>query len=384
MVYVSNIEYIHLIQKVKLKLFQSFYVWFNIEIIIKISNNKVYLFISEIEMLIILRMSIIWIVLLYFFRESFIAELAISFVPYIVWFCILAVIIEIYLIIHESKRRRKHKWGKIFLTILVTILTIWIWTMYSSEFFWFYNQNDESIRLNENEDGIKVFYANILYKNTDYKSLEQKIIEEDPDIVILVEFSDEHEDEMKEFFKDKYPYMNRNSRSTMLAWDVVFSKMPLIDSKTVWLWWKWARKYSYMQIDCREYTQNCEKWIDLYVVHTAAPVSMTNFLMRNGQLEQLWNDFEKWKKWLPQMIIWDFNLSPRSFYYKQITKNRNLTNALSFQHPVYTRSLWKQKIFRSHIDQLFISPEIKISTVEIEDLIWSDHRSFSFRFGLQD
>jgi hypothetical protein len=33
----------------------------------------------------------------------------------------------------------------------------------------------------------------------------------------MVEFSDEHEDEMKEFFKKNYPYMNRNSWSTMLA-----------------------------------------------------------------------------------------------------------------------------------------------------------------------
>ena len=52
-------------------------------------------------------------------------------------------------------------------------------------------------------------------------------MEENPDIVILVEFSDKHEDEMKQFFKDNYPYMNRNSWSTMLAGDVVFSRIPL-------------------------------------------------------------------------------------------------------------------------------------------------------------
>ena len=152
-------------------------------------------------MLFLLRIWIIPISFLYFSRESFIAELAISFVPYIIWFCILALIIEIYLIIHESKRRTKHKSFKIFFTIFTTILTIWIWTLYSSEYFWFYNQNDEAIRLNKNEEWIKVFYANILYKNTDYESLKQKIIEENPDIVIMVEFSDEHEDEMKEFSK---------------------------------------------------------------------------------------------------------------------------------------------------------------------------------------
>jgi hypothetical protein len=43
----------------------------------------------------------------------------------------------------------------------------------------------------------------------------------------MVEFSDAHEDKMKDYFQENYPYMNRNSRSTMLAGDVVFSKIPL-------------------------------------------------------------------------------------------------------------------------------------------------------------
>lgn len=329
-------------------------------------------------MILLLRIAIGCIIRLYFFRESFIAELAISFVPYIIWFCILALIIEIYLIIHESKRRRKHKLIKIFFTILVTILTIWIGTLYSSEFFWFYNQNDGIVRLKEK--WIKVFYANIYYKNIDYHSLQQKIEEKNPDIVILVEFSDAHDDEMKDFFKDNYPYMNRNSRSTTLAGDVVFSKIPLDNATTTWLLWRWNRKYSYMQIDCND-VSNCEDKIDLYVVHTAAPVSIENFEMRNNQIQQLWSDFLlKGKSWIPTMVIWDFNLSPRSYYYKKLIKNRNLLNALSFQSPSYTRSLFQKWIFRSHIDQLFISPEIKISKIKIEDLSWSDHRSFTFQF----
>ena len=333
-------------------------------------------------MILLLRIAICCIIRLYFFRESFIAELAISFIPYIIWFCILALISEIYLIIHESKRRRKHKSIKIFFTILVTILTIWIGTLYSSEFFWFYNQNDESIRLTENEERIKVFYGNIYYKNIDYNSLQEKIEEENPDIVILVEFSDAHEDEMKEFFRENYPYMNRNSWSTTLAGDVVFSKIPLDNATTTWLLWRWNRKYSYMEIDCND-VLNCEDKIDLYVVHTAAPVSVENFEMRNNQIQQLWSDFlPKNKNQIPTIVIWDFNLSPWSYYYKQLTKNRNLLNALSFQAPSYTRSLHQQGIFRSHIDQLFISPEIKISEVKIEDLSWSDHRSFTFDFWI--
>jgi endonuclease/exonuclease/phosphatase (EEP) superfamily protein YafD len=318
-------------------------------------------------MLIFLWIFILFITCIYFFRQSFIAELAISFVPYIIWFCVLAVFIEIFLILKESRRRRKNKTIRIFLIILATILTIWIGTLYSSEFYSFYNQPDDTIRLKDGE-WIKIFYGNIYYKSIDYHSLQQKIEEENPDIVILVEFSDAHENEMKEFFKENYPYMNRNSWSTMLAWDVVFSKIPL-------------ENISYMKILCDE----CESWINLYVIHTSAPVSLKNFEMRNNQISKLLSDFSiNHEDWDPTMIIWDFNLSPWSYYYKQFIKYSNMLNALSFQSPNYTRSLFQQKIFRSHIDQLFISPEIKISNVKIEDLTWSDHRSFLFKFWTEN
>jgi endonuclease/exonuclease/phosphatase (EEP) superfamily protein YafD len=103
--------------------------------------------------------------------------------------------------------------------------------------------------------------------------------------------------------------------------------------------------------------------------------------MRNIQIGNLLSDLLKYKKnWTPTIIIWDFNLSPWSYYYKQFTKHLDMQNALSYQSPNYTWSLHWQWIFRSHIDQLFISPEIKISPVKIENLSWSDHRSFIFNF----
>ena len=141
------------------------------------------------------------IIYVYFFRESFFSELVISFVPYIIWFFILELIIEVYLLIHESRRKRKNKTIHLLFTIIAVILTIWILTLYSLEYFSFYNQSDNSIRM-DNPEWIKVFYANILYKNTNYESLKEKIQQENPDIVILVEFSDEHEDAMTEFFRE--------------------------------------------------------------------------------------------------------------------------------------------------------------------------------------
>jgi endonuclease/exonuclease/phosphatase (EEP) superfamily protein YafD len=183
---------------------------------------------------------------------------------------------------------------------------------------------------------------------------------------------------MKEFFKKNYPYMNRNSWSTMLAWDVVFSKIPLEIITETHEVDAWARNYSYMKILWEN-----NDWVDLYVIHTSAPVSNKNFEIRNNQIGKLLSDFLKHhKNWIPTMIIWDFNLSPWSYYYKQFTKHLNMLNALSYQSPNYTRSLLQQWIFRSHIDQLFISPEIRISPIKIKNLSWSDHRSFIFRFWI--
>ncbi len=235
----------------------------------------------------------------------------------------------------------------------------------------------------DNPEWIKVFYANILYKNTNYESLKEKIQQENPDIVILVEFSDEHEDAMKEFFRENYPYMNRNSRSATLAGDVVFSKIPLDNITETHIVPAWSWNYSYMKIECEGIIENCWDNVELYVIHTAAPVSLKNFQMRNAQLYKLKSDFIKNENTSnPIIIIWDFNLSPWSYYYKRLTDNWWMLNALSFQSPVYTRSLLQQWIFRSHIDQLFVSPKIKVSEVEVENLTWSDHRSFSFYFWI--
>ena len=178
--------------------------------------------------------------------------------------------------------------------------------------------------------------------------------------------------------------MNRNSRSTMLAGDVVFSKIPLENITENHLVSAWSWNYSYMNIQCNDKIKNCEKWVDFYVIHTAAPISQKNFQMRNAQLKKLKSDFIKNQdQSKPIIIIWDFNLSPWSYYYKQLTENRKMLNALSFQSPNYTRSLLQQWIFRSHIDQLFISENVKLSQVIIENLTWSDHRSFTFNFWLK-
>lgn len=74
-----------------------------------------------------------------------------------------------------------------------------------------------------------MYYANILYTNDHYDALKEAVEDANPDIVMLVEFSDEHAEALKEYFKRSFPYVSRNSWSTKLAGDIVFSKYPILD-----------------------------------------------------------------------------------------------------------------------------------------------------------
>jgi hypothetical protein len=140
---------------------------------------------------------------LYFFRESRIAELAISFLPYIVvGLVVLAGVLLGILLVNIIK----HNKIGIFLAFLFLWSTL-LGIIYSSEFFSFYSMQERNWI---NQAGLRIYYANILYTNYDYESLKKQIDDNGYDMVVLVEFSQQHEKALKEFFQERFPYVNRN------------------------------------------------------------------------------------------------------------------------------------------------------------------------------
>jgi endonuclease/exonuclease/phosphatase (EEP) superfamily protein YafD len=246
---------------------------------------------------------------------------------------------------------------------------------YSSDFFSFYSSQD---KIWINQAGLRVYYANILYTNDDYESLKRQIENNEYDMVVLVEFSDEHEEALKDFFKENFPYVNRNSWSTKLAGDVVFSKYPITNllenyPQEVGRW-----RYSYLSVEYGE------KPYYFYVVHTSAPVSQHNFEMRNEQLKKLNEDFlvqaQDRPDDAPVVVVGDFNLSPWSAFYASFEKGfeGKLKNVFRDNTPYSTRSLWGQKVLKVHIDQLFASPDVMIGDFWVDDLPGSDHNAIIF------
>jgi endonuclease/exonuclease/phosphatase (EEP) superfamily protein YafD len=69
------------------------------------------------------------------------------------------------------------------------------------------------------------------------------------------------------------------------------------------------------------------KNIDFALIHTSAPVSQHFFNMRNQQLSDLSNLMTKYyntKKDQNIILVGDFNLTPRSHYYKSFATSMKL------------------------------------------------------------
>jgi len=225
---------------------------------------------------------------------------------------------------------------------------------------------------------MRVFYANILYTNYDYESLKQHIEAHNPHIVILVEFSSQHEEVLKDWFQERFPYVNRNSRSTRLAGDVVFSKYPITNLLTKYPQEPGRWRYSYFSLP------HGEGDFYFYVVHTSAPVSVYNFNMRNEQLKKLSEEFLLQAKDRPEdapvVMVGDFNISPWSVFYTSFEEKLEgkLSNIAREYKPFFTRSLWAQEILTSHIDHVFTSSDVDVGEFFVEDLSGSDHHAMVF------
>ena len=331
---------------------------------------------------------------LYFFRENYICELLISFLPYFwaFFFCFF-----IWWLIIFWKRIFSH--GDMSKLYLSAFFLIFFWVI---SFLFIYELNSFYHRdyLNKEElDGwLKVMYSNIFKWNYDFEWIEGKILQEDPDVVMFVEYSDEHEEWLKDFVSDNFQYRDKTNWSKIYWWSVVYSKYPITnfykDFQQDWTW-----RYGYFKVE--------KEWIPyyFYLVHTSSPVSLGDYTKRNQQLITLKKDFfqlhESERAGDSKIImVWDFNVSPWSVFYKRfasafeskmrnITRTpnilftRNLSEMLSihkdFHFPVWFKNnIKKLPILRSHIDQLFASSSVKVWNFKKIHLNWSDHDGFVF------
>jgi endonuclease/exonuclease/phosphatase (EEP) superfamily protein YafD len=319
----------------------------------------------------------IWIIIhSYIFLQpaSYFSEVIISFLPYIILADSMIVILCVFSLFFSK--------NKIRLINLIIIICFYIWTgwIYYHQYSTLY-QDIATLSNNETQakqSGLSFFYGNIYYQNNNFSGIISNIKANNPDIVLLVEYAKIHDENLSPLLKKDYPYVSRYVWGKWYDGDVIYSKYPLTKIKHVVYPWS----FSHVSI---EYMNTS---YDFALIHTSAPVSQHFFNMRIEQLDnlqQLMTEYYKntYKK-TPIVLLGDFNLSPRSWYYDWFNQKMktigleditmNTTHTTYYTTIPYTRCHEQASWICSHIDHIR-SNDNNISLQKIT-IPWSDHYGF--------
>jgi len=340
----------------------------------------------------ILRVIILTDIAILRFPENYYSELAISFLPYLIGITLL------WMIISFIKLRKYLKKTNIFngptvkggtkggfvsssrmrWALLVAFGILFI--IHSNTFNSFYNYKPKSAISNlwSNNQTIKVLYWNIYKLNEDYSGIQTTIENTNPDLILFVEFSENHYKHLKDFLQKNYPYINSTTWSKSFIGSMVFSKYKIENRADDFP--QGRRRYAYFSLQPKDWPEQY-----FYLVHTSSPDSYAHFDMRNTQLTDFINDFQSHQRWYRAdtdkvFVVGDFNISPRSSYYKDFEEwlGSWFIDATREFPTLFTRKFFQLPIFRAHIDHLRTNDINTIQDIKTVKIPGSDHKWLVF------
>ena len=202
------------------------------------------------------------------------------------------------------------------------------------------------------------------------KPIMAQIQEQDPDVIMFVEYAPQHHKFFYEKLKSTYPYINRTYPEYTVIGKVVMSKYPmkdidLVENRSV--------NYTAMTLTLPRGEH------DLYLVHMSSPVSNYYFERRNSQLEQIATEIQK--KFIEDpktqvTIAGDFNVAPRTFNYQKMENIRApyVMNITRYINDPYTWKMHELPAVTSHIDHVRTNHDTQVISVEQQSIEGSDHQ----------
>ncbi len=301
-----------------------------------------------------------------------------SFLPYVVVFSLICTLWCIWCMIRRYPLLSQWlRWLWIGGIVSISISTIWYINFYLNTYTLLFQHSSSFDGTISTSWTITVLYANIYKNNTQYEALEEMIRTYDPDLLLFVEFSDHHYHHLQPFLHQHYPYNNTVRRSPFVVGSMVFSKYPLTNKAH--LFPQWTRRYGYFSLDIGDVP------IVFYLIHTSSPNTYAHFRMRNTQLTSLVQDIyhHQHSSDTPILLVWDWNTTPFSWYYRHILvpSFSGMFHNLSLDiWPLFTWKLFYFPFLQAHIDHVWISSHIKISSFIPIAIPCSDHDWFVFSF----
>lgn len=299
---------------------------------------------------------------------TFYGELFLSFLPYAAGIYFVYMIVFTFLLITSGTdiKRANSYWINWFFVFMIFL-----------GIFSFYFDLGVSAS-DDNSKSLKVISANIWYKNAKTDEMRTFLENENADIIMLTEFTNDHYAILKDYFDINYKYQSLriDDLSFPYTGKVVFSRYPLTNYP--------EGKNKLDELFLKSKVDVGSENLEIVMVHTTAPVNVGYYNSRNAQLNYLKTDIISETK-QNTLLTGDFNVSPWSprfveidRYLNHLSMERVHTNRFD-----YTWEYQGNDFFKSHIDHTYTSEGLTATSFEYKDFPGSDHKAQVFTLAFE-
>ena len=294
---------------------------------------------------------------------SFYGELFLSFLPYAVGiYFIYMVVFTFLLFMNGADIKHANAYWVNWLVVFMIFLGIF-------SFYFDLSVNAED----NNSKPLKVVSANIWYKNTQTEEIQKFLENENADIVMLTEFTNDHFIALQDYFDKNYDYQSMKIEDLSFPYTgkVVFSRYPLRDIKD--------SNHTFDELFLENNVDIDGNSVELVMVHTTAPVNENYFSSRNAQLEYFQSEIIT-NLGNKALITGDFNISPWSPRFLEMDRQLNSfeMNRVHTNEFDYTWKYHNNGFFKSHIDHTYTSEGLSATSFEYKEFPGSDHKAQVF------
>ncbi len=212
----------------------------------------------------------------------------------------------------------------------------------------------------DNVSKIRVLELNVFNKNKRYSEAIALIKEENPDVAVFLEVTEEWAKELK-VLEQSYPYFFHYQQSRTSG-KSIYSKIPLENPKTKKLVKSRTNIVTQLNVD--------GKVVSLILTHPMIPTRSSSFKVRNEELRKLADYVLELDS--PVVVVGDFNTTMWSPYYGELVEKTNLRNArqgfgIQPSWPTHLPFLYIP------IDHCLVSPDIQVLKSRTGRNVGSDH-----------
>jgi endonuclease/exonuclease/phosphatase (EEP) superfamily protein YafD len=210
---------------------------------------------------------------------------------------------------------------------------------------------------------LRVMHSNVLYANKDYTALFKLVKEENPQILVLQEFTEQW-NIASSVLKSRYPYFKTvpKEKGTGIA---LFSQLPLQNAEAVDL-----GEPDRPAINVKILLGKTA--VSILTLHPYTPLRTDDFQRRNKQLAAASSLIKGLPR--PKVLIGDFNITPWSSYFSRMMRDAELINARNGFGVIPTWPTFNYfPQLMIPIDHCLVSPDIHVVNIRAGRHIGSDH-----------